>query len=167
MATTSKRKTKPEGGRTEVFALRLDPKLKYLADLAARKQRRSIANYIEFALEQALKQTRLDDDDEDSVWAEADSLWHVSEVDRFRNLLKFHPELLSYEEQQILHVIKSVTVHDPNISLTVGFVDKDKQLTDWAIAKCWGEIKAYASDSSDETLKALESKMYKELTPDY
>ena len=53
------RKAKAGGPRTEVFAMRLDPKLKYLAEIAARKQRRSLANFIEWALEQALAQVKL------------------------------------------------------------------------------------------------------------
>ena len=42
--TEKNRKAKVSGPRTEVFALRLDPKLKYLSEIAARKQRRSLAN---------------------------------------------------------------------------------------------------------------------------
>jgi hypothetical protein len=166
MAVTIKRKTKPEGGRSEVFALRLDPKLKYLADLAARKQRRSIANYIEWAVEQALRQTRLDDDDEESVWTESETLWHVSEIRRFLSLLTYHAELLSYEEQQILHVIKTVTADDPDHSMTLGFIGKDKRPIESALEKCWAEIKALAKDSTKETRQALEHKMYLELSPD-
>ena len=41
--------------RTEVFGMRLEPKLKYLAEIAARKQRRSLANFVEWAIEMALE----------------------------------------------------------------------------------------------------------------
>ena len=53
------RKAKAGGPRTEVFAMRLDPKLKYLAEIAARKQRRSLANFIEWSMEQALDAVKL------------------------------------------------------------------------------------------------------------
>lgn len=43
----TKRKPKTGATRTEVFAMRLDPKLKYLAEIAASKQRRSLANFVE------------------------------------------------------------------------------------------------------------------------
>ena len=57
--TEKKRKPKAVGPRTEVFAMRLDPKLKYLAEIAARKQRRSLANFVEWAMEQALGRVQL------------------------------------------------------------------------------------------------------------
>lgn len=102
-----------------------------------------------------------------AVWDEGDSLWHVSELERFKSLLRFHSELLSYEEQQILHVIRTMTVYDPNCSTTLGFADKDKKLNEWAVERCWVEIKAYAHDGTEEAKSALESKMYRELSPDY
>ena len=48
---------KRDGGtpkRSEVVTVRLDPKLKYLAELAARKHRRPLSSFIEWAVEQSL-----------------------------------------------------------------------------------------------------------------
>ncbi len=53
--TEEKRQPKAGAPRTEVFAMRFDPKLKYLAEIASRKQRRSLANFVEWAIEEALK----------------------------------------------------------------------------------------------------------------
>jgi predicted HicB family RNase H-like nuclease len=44
------------GKRSEVVTVRLEPKLKYLAELAARKQRRSLSSYVEWAIKQSLSQ---------------------------------------------------------------------------------------------------------------
>jgi predicted HicB family RNase H-like nuclease len=40
--------------RSEVVTVRVDPKLKYLAELAARKQRRSLSRYVEWVIRQSL-----------------------------------------------------------------------------------------------------------------
>jgi hypothetical protein len=101
----TEKKGKPGGGsklfRTEVVTVRLDPKLRYLAELAARKQRRTLSSFIEWAIEQALEMSvnvgpgcRIDD-----------SLWDVYEVDRFMKLVASCPELLTYEEQVLWKAI--------------------------------------------------------------
>jgi hypothetical protein len=41
--------------------VRLDPKLRYLAELAARKQRRTVSSFIEWTIEEALKNIYLHD----------------------------------------------------------------------------------------------------------
>src|SRR4051795_7355266 len=51
--------TKRRGGggklaRSETVTIRLDPKLRYLTELAARKQRRTVSSFIEWAIESAL-----------------------------------------------------------------------------------------------------------------
>ena len=47
------RAQKDRGGsklnRTETVTIRLDPKLRYLTELAARKQRRTVSSFIEWA----------------------------------------------------------------------------------------------------------------------
>ena len=49
------------GKKSEVVTVRLDPKLKYLAELAARKHRRPLSSYIEWAVEQSLSRVWLDE----------------------------------------------------------------------------------------------------------
>jgi uncharacterized protein (DUF1778 family) len=46
--------------RLEVVTFRLDPKIKYLAQLAARKQRRTLSNFVRLAIEQSLSQVHLE-----------------------------------------------------------------------------------------------------------
>ncbi len=58
MATKKKRVAKGGGGkrgRVHGLTVRLDPRLRYLADIAARKQRRTLASFIEWAIEQSLE----------------------------------------------------------------------------------------------------------------
>jgi hypothetical protein len=153
------RKRKPKAGvlRTEVFAMRLDPKLKYLLELAARKQRRSIANYIESAIEAALRGTVIDEANNRSVWNEAGELWDISEPARLLNLTKLHPELLTYQEQIILKAIYDIG--------NVDFSDKarTKSYAFYAngepnlanIEACWDELVKFADGQiSQDELKA-------------
>jgi len=41
--------------RSETVTIRLDPKLRYLTELAARQQRRTLSSFIEWAIDSALK----------------------------------------------------------------------------------------------------------------
>jgi hypothetical protein len=107
---TSRRRKKKGGGgrlaRSETVTVRLDPKLRYLAELAARKQRRTLSSYIEWALEESLGRVVLreggDIDDrvvKVSVSDAAEGLWDVDEADRFVILAFNYPDLLTHQEQ--------------------------------------------------------------------
>ena len=93
--------------RTETVTVRLDPKLRYLAELAARKQRRTLSSYIEWAVEQSLKEVKLHEgsgyngDETITVADEAATLWDVDESERFIKLAIGYPALLPHEEQQL------------------------------------------------------------------
>lgn len=100
-----KRKSKAATPKTEIFAMRFDPKTKYLAEVAARKQRRSLSNFMEWAVELALKNTFLEHDSQESVWDMSTDLWDVDEADRFIRMAFIHPELLTYDEQVLWKVI--------------------------------------------------------------
>ncbi len=166
MADEIKRKSKPEGKRTEVFALRLDPKLKYLAELAARKQRRSLASYVESAIDAGLRATVIDDKTGKKVWEEAEVLWDISEHNRFFRLLEAHPELLSYDEQHILFTIKNHVLYHPDLNLQLGFCTDKGKLLKREIANCWKEIVGFSLDPNAATEKTLDKKMAAELGPD-
>lgn len=92
--------------RSETVTVRLDPKLRYLAELAARKQRRTVSSYIEWAIEESLDKvvlsTRFDGspDEEITTLADmADSLWDVDPSERFAKLAITHESLLTHDEQ--------------------------------------------------------------------
>jgi hypothetical protein len=85
--------------RTETVTVRLDPKLRYLAELAARKQRRTLSSYIEWAIEDSLGRTCLGQDDQRTLADEASTLWDVDDADRFAKLALRYPNLLTHEEQ--------------------------------------------------------------------
>jgi len=100
------------GRRSEIVSVRLDPRLKYLAEIAARKQRRPLSGFIEWAVEQALHKVHIKEgnyvDDPTSV-ADAESsrkLWDVDEADRTVRLALNYPELLTYDEQLVWKLVR-------------------------------------------------------------
>lgn len=101
----------PKSTRSETVTVRLDQKSRYLAELAARKQRRTLSSYIEWAIQDSLKHvdlhhgSGLDNDDPLSVEELAPQLWNVSEAERFAVLAIRFEELLNQDEQERWKVI--------------------------------------------------------------
>jgi hypothetical protein len=90
--------------RTQTVTVRLDPKLRYLAELAARKHRRTLSSFIEWAIEESLSNVLLTEPSAKhksgvGVAAMAEILWDVDEADRFAKLAFNCRELLNHEEQ--------------------------------------------------------------------
>jgi hypothetical protein len=104
------RATKGEGKRkSEVVTVRLDPQLKYLAELAARRQRRPLSSYIEWAVEESLSRVYPAYDpsaSSDTLKDVANALWDVDETDRFVKLALRYPDLLDHEEQRLWKLIR-------------------------------------------------------------
>jgi hypothetical protein len=94
--------------RSETVTVRLDPKLRYLAELAARKHRRTLSSFIEWAIEESLTRIRLGGDSDlySTVSAEAELLWDVDEADRFAKLALRHPHMLTHEEQVVWKLVR-------------------------------------------------------------
>ncbi len=105
---TEKKKKGSKLYRTQTVTVRLDPKLRYLAEIAARKQRRTLSSFIEWAVEESLKNVKLHEgesgnynDPSISVAEEAEKLWDVTEAEQFARLAIYYPELLTHEQQLI------------------------------------------------------------------
>ena len=104
--------TNPETKRkSEIVTVRLDPKLKYLADLAARRQRRPLSSFIEWAVEQSLSYVYPDPmggtghEAPDLFNDVANHLWDIDEPDRFAKLALRYPDLLDHEQQRLWKLI--------------------------------------------------------------
>jgi predicted transcriptional regulator len=100
------------GKRSETVTVRLDPKLRYLAELAAAKHRRTLSSFIEWAIEDSLHRVKLregtgyNNDEGTTISEEAESLWDVDDADRFAKLAFKYPELLTHEEQKRWKLIR-------------------------------------------------------------
>ena len=106
----AKQASKKGGGklnRTETVTLRLDPKLRYLTEIAARTQRRSTSSFIEWAIVESLKLIPLSNTATGviSLSERASQLWDVDEPDRFVNLALRYPNLLTHEEMVLWKLV--------------------------------------------------------------
>lgn len=109
-------KSRKRGGgkliRSETVTMRLDPKLRYLAELAARKQRRSLSSFIEWAVEDSLQQVLLYEDtnfhgeQSISIADVASQLWDVDDADRFAKLALSYPDMLTHDEQILWKLVR-------------------------------------------------------------
>jgi len=115
--------------RTAVTTVRFDERTRYLADIAARIQRRNLTEFLEWAVEEALKTIPIKagsnpygDNNEPSygdgpgeavtsrktasildysIAARSHELWDVDEADRFFKLATMFPYLLDIDEQRL------------------------------------------------------------------
>lgn len=99
--------------RSETVTIRLDPKLRYLTELAARQQRRTASSFIEWAIERALDSVILREEYDRhegaipiSLAHEAETLWDTDEPDRIARLGLHYPALLTHDEQVLWKLIR-------------------------------------------------------------
>jgi hypothetical protein len=114
MAEQEKRKS--GGGklsRSETVTVRLDPQLRYLAELAARTHRRTLSSYIEWAITKVLEEESIRpvwlkglEASDHTIGAESAYLWDVDEADRFAKLALRYPSLLTHDEQILWKLIR-------------------------------------------------------------
>jgi len=99
-----KGKKPTDSKRSAVVSVRLDPMLRFAAELAARTQRRTVSSFIEWAVEQAVGREYIN---EHSSIAEAVSqTWDVDDADRLAKLALNYPGLLTHHEQILWKLIK-------------------------------------------------------------
>src|SRR5207244_10986807 len=97
---------------SDTVTVRLDPKLRYLAELAALKHRRTLSSFIEWAIEDSLQRVKLregtgyNNDTGTTISDDAESLWDVDDADRFARLALKYPELLTHAEQKRWKLIR-------------------------------------------------------------
>jgi len=100
---------RPRGGAkqaslTETVTIRLDPRLRYLTALGARKQRRTVSAFIHWATEQVVADTTitvLDVNSGTKTILPLAELWDSEEGERLARLARTAPVLLTYEEELI------------------------------------------------------------------
>lgn len=99
----------PKSRRSETVTIRLEPRLKYLADIAAQKQRRSLSSFIEWAVEDSLSRVGLSDGGITIQDIESDyekRLWDVDDSERFMRKAIHCPELLNNDDQKVWKMIE-------------------------------------------------------------
>ena len=110
---TERDRGKRSGGgklsRSETVTVRLDPKLNYLCELAARAQRRTKSSFIEWAVSEALGRVVLpgNQSTDGTIESFAEHLWDVEEADRLAQLALQAPVLMTHEEQLIWKLVEN------------------------------------------------------------
>ncbi len=97
------RKPKGEITRSETLAIRLDPRTRYMLELAGRIQHRTLSSVVEWMINNSLKDILISDN-LSLANVQAD-LWDIDEPDRLVKLALQYPYLLNFEEQKIWKVI--------------------------------------------------------------
>lgn len=99
--------------RTETVSIRLDPKLRYMAEIGARIQRRSLSSFIEWAVANSVDdlvfayRTSFNGDTEPIFLREVkEELYDVDEADRLVKLALRNPSLLNHEQQLIWKLVR-------------------------------------------------------------
>jgi hypothetical protein len=102
--------------RTEVVTIRLTPRMRYLLELVAREQRRTVSSVMECAFEQASSDWTVKVFFTDQTYALQQNLplrdaeillWDVDEVERFVKLALHCPHLLNYDEEMLWKCIEN------------------------------------------------------------
>jgi hypothetical protein len=103
--TSSLKDPKYSAKRTEMVSVRLAPKVRYAADIAARSQRRTVSSLIEVAVAAYLatlevtEQAGEENERPMKLMKLMTSLWDPDESDRFVTLAENHRSLLNIEEE--------------------------------------------------------------------
>jgi hypothetical protein len=88
----TRKSKKGESRKTESLTVRLSPRVKFGLELLARKQHRTLAGVVEWAIDMGMS-------DPDNGIPDLDELWSPLAGERLKNLKDAHPNLLSYEEE--------------------------------------------------------------------
>src|ERR1035441_2991208 len=104
-------KMKPsERLRSNTLNMRIDPKLKYLAELAGREQQTTLTGFIEWAIRRVLTDGKVNKEPRvgathdptqppPPMWGEA--FWDIDGADRFFRLATMRSDLLTIPEQTL------------------------------------------------------------------
>ena len=147
--------------RTESLTLRIDPKVKYLAEITSRARGCSLTDYIETLLSESFKSVTLrvppepepsyghdrkpmlpkpPNEEEERAANEAktvanlaDDLWHETEFRRLQSLQIFAPHLLSEEHHALLSYLHSrEDLKTPSKKLKGGYkLNREKIVKEW------------------------------------
>ncbi|NWG31665.1 hypothetical protein [Sulfuricystis thermophila] len=177
MATEHPESKRKGGGgklsRSETVTVRLDPKLRYLAELAARKQRRTVSSFIEWAVEQSFRDVTIyhgsgyNGDDNITIEQDAAELWDVDDAERFVRLAIKYPDLLTHDEQILWKVLLDSELLEParfrTASGKIGW--RWDVLEDYifpALRQEWGSLNQFVADGKAQEWAMLTRKAIKE-----
>jgi len=143
--------------RSETVTIRLDPQLRYLTELAARSQRRTVSSFIEWAIDKALANVMLPDPTEGEVNLKyaAGLLWDPDEADRLVRLGLYYQELLTYEEQVLWKLVQeceALWCCSFNQRMNVRSYERETMLHYPILRQHWEALKKVAAGEADRSI---------------
>ena len=149
-----------QGGQTSIISIRSNAKLRYLTELAARSQRRSVSNYIEWAIAESLQDVVLgglpaNGQENPTLADRSNYLWDVHEADRFVKLACEYPELLTHEENILWSIVCSSKFlwrkfeGSDEISARTNYLPPDKYFIYERLREHWDKFKAVAKGEAE------------------
>jgi len=105
----ARKKARGKQPKSEIVTVRLDPKLRFIAELAARMQRRTLSSFIEWAIETALEGYR-PEEKMPTARETGDLIWDVDDADRFVKLAVHGSSLLTHSEQVLWKAIQELAL---------------------------------------------------------
>jgi hypothetical protein len=136
--------------RSEPVTLRVDEKLLYLIELAARKHKWSVSSYLEWAAERSLKEVLLTTSEGTlrSIADESEELWHPDKVVRFVKLASRHPDLLTYHQSVLWKLIRENQFVWPRSRQGQMAAEPDINF----LRSCWDRFVAVAEGKADRSI---------------
>lgn len=128
--------------RSEIVTVRLDSRLRYLAEIAAKVQRRTLSSFIESAVVSSLDNVYLDSSQNVTVASSASQLWFVSEPARLARLNTSYPHLLDIHEQRLVRAASEASCLLGTASKVVG--KDERELAEYeadALRPYWDYLK--------------------------
>lgn len=112
--------------KTQTVPVRLDPVLKWAAELAAGKERRSLNSFIEWAVEQAVKRVVVAGDEtlKATAWEIANICWHFQPLMRIKILAKTQPGALTVKEKSIFQAMYLLNLDEHRYAVDL-YADSD------------------------------------------
>jgi hypothetical protein len=154
MATENSENKRSGGGgklaRSVIVTVRMDSQLHYLAELAARKHRRTLSSFVEWAVQQSFKSVEMYhgsgyNQDETVFLSDMETkLWDVDQSERFVKLAILYPDLLTHEEQERWKMLTDSQLLSPAMQRLNG-----NRSWDWAkledvvfpvLRRAWGSL---------------------------
>ena len=129
--------TGAKSSRSETVGIRLEPKLRYLAELAAREQQRTLSSFIAWAVKKALQGELLDEPNygpdprpKAPLPLRFEGFWDEEPSERFFLLATGRHDLLTDVEANLWKQIQEV----PALKTKRGAIDRAK------LREYWGDI---------------------------
>jgi hypothetical protein len=133
----------------DAFSLRLDPKFRFAAELAAAKERRSLSSLMESSLAQTLRKIMVaaQAGEEISAMQVADQVWDADEARRLMLMAVRFPALSYFRATAPAHSDRAQPVLFPGVTRKTVRLDYDQlRFVDWsAVHDSWGKLKQVAA----------------------